>query len=142
MKSIRTLTAIALTILAATAVFAQSSSRLLMKIDIPFAFIVDDRTLPAGQYFVTDVSCEHVIALTSADGKHSLMVHDLPNYASKSSSNSRMVFQRYGSEYFLTQVWTSGDNVARNPLVSKRQVEIAHSGARSESTVILAEARF
>jgi len=48
------------------------------------------------------------------------------------------VFHRYGNEYFLTQVWTAGQNVARNPLSSKRAMEIAGSGDRPQTFTILA----
>jgi hypothetical protein len=45
------------------------------------------------------------IALVSADGKQSLVISDLPNYASNPSPNSRLVFNKYGNDYFLAQVW-------------------------------------
>jgi hypothetical protein len=48
------------------------------------------------------------------------------------------VFHKYGSEYFLAQVWTAGQNVARNPLSSKKAMEIASSGALPRTTTIIA----
>jgi hypothetical protein len=65
--------------------------------------------------------------LISADRKHSTIVNDLPNYASTPSENSRLVFNKYGNEYFLAQVWTKGDSVARNPSISKRAMEVAQN---------------
>jgi hypothetical protein len=48
------------------------------------------------------------------------------------------VFHRYGNEYFLVQVWTAGDKVARNPFVSKRALELAQAGFRPEDQIIRA----
>ena len=62
----------------------------------------------------------------------------LPNYAKGPSSNSRLVFHRYGNEYFLTQVWTAGQNVARNPLSSKAAMQIASSGDKPQTFTVLA----
>jgi len=139
MKSVRTLITIALLFTAIT-LCAQTQNRPLMKVNIPFSFTVDNRTLPAGQYYVTDVFAERTIALTTIDRKHTLMINDVPNYASSPSPDSRLVFHRYGSEYFLVQVWAKGDNVARNPFVSKRATELAQAGSRPEDMIILAYA--
>ena len=140
MKTVRTLITITLLFAATTAVFAQIENRPLMMVNIPFSFSADNHTLPAGQYFVKTVTPERQIALVSADRKHATIINDLPNYATEASSNSRLVFNRYGDEYFLTQVWCKGDNVARSPMVSKRQAEVAHNGGLPHSKVILAYA--
>jgi hypothetical protein len=140
MKSTRSLISIVLLFAATTAVFAQIESRPLMKVSIPFSFSAANHTLPAGQYLVTTVTPEHTIALINADGKHATIINDLPNYAGSPSANSRLVFQRYGDEYFLTQVWCKGDNVERSPMVSKRQSEVARNGGRADTKIILAYA--
>ena len=106
----------------------------------PFSFTVDSQTLPPGQYYVLSVTPERSIRLASIDGKHSATVNDLPNYATSPSPNSRLVFHKYGNEYFLAQVWTAGDNVARNPFISQRAMEIAHSGSQPDTKIILAYA--
>src|SRR6516164_8063506 len=137
MKSARTLITICLLLTAA--VFAQmASSQQLMKVNIPFAFGVEDQSLPAGQYLVFTVTPERSIRIVSADGKHSAIVNTLPNYAKEPSSNSRLVFHRYGNEYFLAQVWTVGQNVARNPLSSKKAMEIASSGGKPQTFTVIA----
>jgi hypothetical protein len=139
MKNPRTLITLCLLFTAAT-LFAQTESQRLMKINIPFAFGVEDHSLPAGEYLVLTVTPERSIRIVSVDGKHSAIVNDLPNYASSPSPSSRLVFHRYGNQYFLTQVWTAGQNVARNTLSSKRAMEIASSGVTPQTFTILAVA--
>jgi hypothetical protein len=106
--------------------------------NVPFSFAAGDQSLPAGEYLVLTVTPERSIRIASTDGKHTAVVNTLPNYASAPSANSRLVFHRYGDEYFLTQVWTAGQNVARNPLSTKRAMEIASSGGKPQTFTILA----
>ena len=121
------------------AVFAQTTpSQQLMKVNIPFAFGVEDQSLPAGQYLVFTVTPERSIRIVSADGKHSAIVNTLPNYAKEPSSNSRLVFHSYGNEYFLAEVWTAGQDVARNPLSSRKAMESASNGERPETFTVVA----
>ena len=139
MKTPRTLITITLLLTAAATLFAQTTtSQRLMTVNIPFAFAVEDHALPAGEYLVLTVTPERSIRIASVDGKHSAIVNTLPNYANAPSENSRLVFHRYGDEYFLTQVWTDGQNVARNPLSSKRAMEIASSGGKPQTFTVVA----
>ena len=137
MKSARTLITICLLFTAAST-FAQTVSQRLMKVNIPFAFAVGDVTLPDGEYLVFTVTPERSIRIVSTDGKHSAIVYTLPNYASAPSPKSRLVFHRYGHDYFLGQVWTAGQNVSRNPISSKRAMEIASSGGTPETLTVIA----
>ena len=137
MKSARNLITICLLFASAT-LFAQTTSQRLMKVNIPFAFGVEDHSLPAGEYLVFTVTPERSIRIVSTDGKHSAIVNTLPNYASLPSENSRLVFHRYGNEYFLAQVWTAGQTVARNPLSSKKAMEVASTGERPEMFTVVA----
>ena len=108
----------------ATSLLGQTtSSQRLMIIEVPFAFGVGDQSLPAGEYHVFTVTPERSIRITHANGKHSAIVHTMPHYASSPSENSRLVFHRYANRYFLTEVWTAGQDVARNPMLSKKAIE-------------------
>ena len=138
MKSARTLITIAL-LFTAVSLFAQTTpSQRLMTVKIPFAFAVEDHSLPEGEYTIFTVTPERSIRIVSTDGKHSAVVNTLPNYASSPSENSRLVFHRYGDDYYLVQVWTVGQNLARNSLSSKRAMEIASSGGTPQTFTILA----
>jgi len=140
MKSLRTVITICLLFTAAAiTLYAQTTpSQLLMKVNVPFSFAVEGRYLPAGEYAIFTVTPERSIRIVSTDGRHSAIVNTLPNYASSPSANSRLLFHRYGDEYFLTQVWTAGQNVARNPLSTKRAMEIASSGGKPQAFTVLA----
>jgi len=138
MKSARTLITTCLVFTAATLLAQTTVSQRLMTVNVPFSFAVGDQSLPAGEYLVLTVTPERSIRITGTDGKHSAIVNTLPNYAKAPSANSRLVFHKYGDEYFLAQVWTGGQNVARNPLSSKRAMEIAGSGGTPQTLTVIA----
>jgi hypothetical protein len=140
MKTIRTMIAVSLLFAATTAVFAQTENRTLMKVSIPFTFSVEDHTLPAGQYYVRSINPDHSMALVSANGGQPVMITYTPERAGSESQNSRLIFSKYGNQYFLTQVWTKGEAKARNPWVSKQGVALARNGMSSEPVIILAYA--
>ena len=59
-------------VLAATAAFAQNSTRL--QANVPFDFIVGNQALPAGQYTVDRGPADGIVMIRSADGKNASMV--------------------------------------------------------------------
>ena len=139
MKTVRTLITICL-LFTAVALFAQTENHRLMTVKVPFSFSVQDHSLPAGEYNIFTVLPERAIRITSTDGRHSAIVNTLPNYASSVSENSRLIFHRYGDDYFLAQVWTLGQTVGRNPMLSKQAMERASSGSPLQTWTVLAEA--
>ena len=138
MKSARTLITICLLFTAVGLLAQTTPSQRLMKVSVPFAFAVEDHSLPAGEYLVFTVTPERSIRITCIDGKHFAIVNTLPNYAKTPSANSRLVFHKVRDEYFLAQVWTGGQNVARDPISSKRAMEIASSGGTPETLTVIA----
>lgn len=138
MKSVRTLITICLLLTAAT-LFAQTENHQLMMVKIPVSFWIQDQFLPADEYNIFTVLPERAIRIASTDGRYSAVVNTLPNYASSPAENSRLIFHRYGDEYFLAQVWTLGQTVGRNPMLSKRAMERASSGSPLQTWTVLAE---
>lgn len=126
MKTVRTLISIAL-LFTALSLCAESAHQLPLNVRVPFAFNVDNRLLPAGDYVVEE-TMERAIRIASVDGAHSAVIHTVNKHAHSRSVNSRLVFQKYGDEYFLAEVWRKGDDFARSPVASQRQKAIAQGG--------------
>jgi hypothetical protein len=119
----RILVLIGCLLFSAASLLGQTPSQRLMIINVPIEFWVGDHSLPAGQYHIFTVSPERSIRITDANGKYSAIVHTMPHYATAPSENNRLVFHRYANGYFLTEVWTAGQDVARNPMLSKKAIE-------------------
>lgn len=104
--------------------FAQDTE---MRVNVPFAFHNGSQQMPAGVYTVK-MQTEHVILLRgySASG----FVTTNPEIG-KPSEKGKLVFERYGDQYFLREVWPANSNTGQKCTKSKleREVEIAQSKA-------------
>ena len=120
MKTIRMLFTIAL-LLGAASIYTQAESQTLLAVSIPFGFTVEDQSFPAGDYTISDsfVHPETVIQLRSSDGKYFAVIQTHPTYSLDPSAKSELIFQRYGSVYFLSQIRTQGVSTGRELLETR-----------------------
>ena len=65
-----------------------------------------------------------------------------PRYKLAPSAQTKVVFQHYGSIYFLSQIWTLGDSAGRELALPKRAKESAQNGSTSDVTAVVANASF
>jgi len=79
-----------------------------VKVDVPFDFIAENASLPAGSYIISVVLPENLVRIQGTDGRNSATVRFIPGFTLNSRTNAKAVFQRFGDEYFLTQVWGRG----------------------------------
>ncbi len=83
---------------------AFASSAILLEANIPFDFTVGTTTLLAGAYTVTrDVHA--ALRISSREQRRSAAAITDPVGAKSSPNKARLVFNRYGDQYFLTQAW-------------------------------------
>jgi hypothetical protein len=120
-------------LLAAASVFAQGSQRLIVQ--VPFGFHVGNSVLPAGGYTV-DTATPSVLRLRSDDSKSSVMILTNPVEQFKMPSQGKLIFNKYGDEYFLSQVWAPGYNTGSELRKTKREFEAAASVRRSTEYII------
>src|ERR1041384_5363271 len=92
---------------AVVSVRAQAPSK--VEVNIPFEFSAGKTTLPAGVYSIKRMSGNNV-TLRSKDG-HSSVILNAPVTENSSNPNAveRLVFDRYGDEYALSQIWLTAD---------------------------------
>jgi len=141
-KGTRMLLAIAL-VLGAVSVYSQAEIVPFIKVSIPFDFTVENQTLPAGDYTISDwdLHAQTVVWLQSSDGKHTAVVHTHQAFALGPSPSTQLIFQHSGGEYFLSQLWTLGSTSGREVQLSNRAKEVAKNGSSSDVTTIVADAR-
>jgi hypothetical protein len=91
---------------------AQTSASRQLIATIPFEFSVGDKAMPAGEYMVRQINpaSDHaVLQLRSKDGSASAMVQ-MTSITGKAQEGAKLVFHRYGNQYFFAQAWTTGDS--------------------------------
>ena len=89
---------------------AQASPSAVLEANVPFAFVVNGRTLPAGKYIVErDPGSYSVILIRGEHKNHALALADTrPDGASDpAGSRPALTFKRDGNQYRLTGIWQS-----------------------------------
>jgi len=94
--------------------------------DIPFNFHVGNATLPAGPYQVkSGYPTTDSLSIRSKDGSKGAIVMTSAVAPMKADGTAKLVFNQYGSEYFLSQVWNPSDSIVRGVVKTKSEVEVA-----------------
>ena len=105
-----------------------------MLVNIPFAFVAGNVTLPAGEYRVQKLDGNSaVVLIRCSDASTSAMALSNATQAKEIQTQSKLIFKRYNDHYFLTQVWSEGSNHGRELIKSRAEKEAAQS-ARLETT--------
>lgn len=114
--------------LAATAVastshaFAQGS---VMEVNVPFAFHNGSQHMPAGIYRV-ELESNHVVLLRGKTRSGFVMTN--PEIAKTASSTAMVVFNRYGDQYYLSEIWQRGSETGRRCVKSRQEKETQLAG--------------
>jgi hypothetical protein len=98
----RFLTAAALVVTSFASTGAILAQDRQLQATIPFNFAAGRQVLPAGQYRIA-YQQSNVIRIESADGKKAILALVQTDEGGKSDSN-KLVFYRYGDQYFLHQI--------------------------------------
>lgn len=92
---------------------------------VPFDFAVGTQVLPAGEYSIQPALSDRNdrILLRSHDGRTVTTVFAVPVKSQQASTETTLVFKRYGERYFLSQVWTQGSARGREVPASSAEQE-------------------
>ena len=115
-----------------------------MRADIPFDFIVNGKTLPAGNYEVKRLNDEpEGLIIRSVDNKHDHAVFETEStQQNRMPRHDQIVFDRYGDTYFLSEVLTGGMETGRRLAPTraerelKRETEMASNNAQPQTVSI------
>ena len=123
---------------------AQTSPMLNLTANIPFDFKVGDKALPAGEYTVICVnptSSVKVLQIRSKSGTTSAMVRT-SSVNGLSQDTGRLVFHRYGDQYFFAQAWMAAEGIGMQAPRAKAIKALELAGEkRTTETVIARGAR-
>jgi hypothetical protein len=126
--------ALALTLIGAGRCGAQQGA---LRVNVPFAFTVGDKAMPAGEYRVAELSWaqQTVQVIAQSDGDASIMVMTNAVVRAGKAPTPRLTFHRYGNRYFLTEIWI-GDTQGRQLVKSRAENELATTLGTQEVAVL------
>jgi hypothetical protein len=103
-----------------------------VRANIPFNFAVGSKTLPAGTYDVgtIDGRDSKMLLLQGRDGNSSMIVGSNAAENLKPADKTKLVFNQYGSRYFLSEIWVNGATRGRQLPKTSREKELAKDWAQ------------
>ncbi len=133
----------ALTILAVALIVSvpivQAQSQTRLRADVPFAFSLQEKSMPIGSYEIISLSAQ-VLEVWNMDTQHGqLLVKQMSVQANK-VQHPKLVFNKYGDQYFLSQIWDGRSDSGVQLAASDREKEeqLARNGVRWPETVVVA----
>ena len=118
--------------------FAQAQSR--VKAEVPFAFSLQDKAMPAGNYQIIAQS-DRVLEVWNLDARHGQLLAKQMSVQSSKEESPKLVFHKYGDQYFLSAIWYGDGHYGVGFAESKREKEVKMAGnalPNTPETVIVA----
>ncbi len=140
-KTILSMCVLGVMVLGLTAgqIFAISGPVIVAK--VPFAFTVQGKNLPAGEYTIERVwsSDSYVYLIRNNQDRHSETL-----FSSEAAQTvfppkqTELVFDKIGNHYFLREMWTVEDNIGREVPEAKAEKKMLHAGLTLTKELVLA----
>jgi hypothetical protein len=89
---------------------ARAQNAPMVSVSIPFDFEVAGKTMKAGDYQVRLEGSRSTLKIENRDTLHIAFATISPLQRTDIQDESKLVFNRYGSQYFLSQVWIAGSS--------------------------------
>jgi len=107
---------------------------------IPFEFAAGSRTLPAGDYAVDSLAATGAVRVFNENTHDAAVALSTPLRAPTSSADPevKLVFNRYGNQYFLSRIWDGHSALGRELPISKAERALLAESRLPETLVILA----
>ena len=132
---------LAVVILASVSAPVQAQDRQLLRIVVPFNFMVENRSVPAGSYSLYLLNPFNLVRIQSDRGEVVVILHVIPAQNPSASTRSELVFNRIDGEYFLAEVREQGNDIQRNFLMGTRARELAKNYTPQQIATVLVHGR-
>ena len=121
-------------------IHAQETTRL--KADIPFSFHAGKTAMPAGSYAVqSGMVARGFLGMRSESGAAFVNIITVPGSTSRPTDNAKLVFNKYGGEYFLSEVWTPNSTTVATLAKPAKELDLVAKGKIPEPTILIARLR-
>jgi hypothetical protein len=113
-----------------------------IEINVPFAFMVGDTTLPAGKYQIRTINdtASNVLEIRSANSRTAVIFDtvDAQTQADQIESKSQLVFDKVEGQYFLSQIWVAGSSTGNELIKSRKEKKLTDGGSQPEKQSVAA----
>jgi len=119
----------------ATSAQAQTANQKQIIANVPFAFSVGKTNLPAGRYTLTvlnPTSDRRILQIRNSNGRSSAMVITT-GVIGEVADSAKLVFHRYGDQYFFAQAQLAGDSTSL--AAPRHKIPHMQTGAKQPSVI-------
>ena len=130
--------AMSLALLMSAAAQAQTTH---MIVTVPFEFTAGNVQLPAGEYEVEAMGPwgGSTLSVHNVNSNAGSVVLSNSCQSKKPAADAKLVFYRYGHQYFLAQVWNRNSVVGSQIQINPRQTELAKNQSKDQVVLIASE---
>lgn len=109
-----------------------------IKVNIPNAFVLNDRTYPAGEYTIQRTySTIDSPSLLLLQGKDETAIFDTISTESVDPAKStQLVFDKVGDQYFLSKIWVKGEITGNEISRTKSERKLIAAAEKKETQTV------
>lgn len=99
--------------------------------DIPFDFTVRNTTLPAGKYTIKSLGpiLEGTMEIRNEDSHKAIFFLAESAQAKEGPAHSELIFDRVGNQYFLSEIFETGDRLGAQVAKTRAEKRLEKEGA-------------
>jgi hypothetical protein len=121
-------------VLAASLSVVSGYAQQMLRVDVPFDFKANEQHWRAGAYEISFPRAS-VLQIRNLHEKRSGMVMTVPAQSSVHVDRAKLVFNRYGDSFFLSQVWPSDSGSALFRTNAERELAARFVGVATTAYV-------
>ena len=108
---------------------------------VPFEFTAGNVQLPAGEYEVEAMGPwgGSTLSVHNVNSNAGSVVLSNSCQSKKPAADAKLVFYRYGHQYFLAQVWNRNSVAGSQIQINPRQTELAKNQSKDQVVLIASE---
>lgn len=101
-----------------------------VQVQVPFAFQNGSQHLPAGKYTI-EFQSEHLMILRGTAANSAGFAMTIPDQRMNPPEKGKVIFHKYGDQYFLSEVWVAGESISRHcaPSRAEKESQIAQNAS-------------
>jgi hypothetical protein len=123
---------------AATLTASLHAQTMNLQANIPFDFQIGNNMFPSGEYSIRHSAGVLFVQQTAGSHKSGMFLTVGEDRPAGSSASGTLLFNRYGSTYYLSKVWPEGSREAQATPKTAREKELAsHISQPGTTTVAL-----
>ena len=86
-----------------------NAQRTFLRANVPFEFVAGGVHLPPGEYRVYHPGNPYIVIIENKNATARAMTYVHVSAVKPSTNSTKLLFNRYGDQYFLAEIWTERD---------------------------------